>query len=91
MGGGSAARDAAHSTSSAYSDGGSLQKKSMGKSKKCALTVKQVSVTTWSLIIPAKNPNSRVKNKGVDMDVGHFLGTLGTLFGHSWSIWDAFG
>ena len=51
MGGGSAARDAAHSTSSAYSDGGSLQKKSMGKSKKCALTVKQVSVTTWSLTI----------------------------------------
>ena len=47
--GGSAARDAAHSTSSAYSDGGSLQKKSMGKSKKCALTVKQVSATTWSL------------------------------------------
>ena len=44
--GGSAARDAAHSTSSAYSDGGSTQKKSMGKSKKCALTVKQFSVTT---------------------------------------------
>ena len=48
-GGVRAARNAAHSTSSAYSDGGSLQKKSMGKSKKCALTVKQFSVTTWSL------------------------------------------
>ena len=47
--GGSAARDAAHSTSSAYSDGGRPPKKSMGKSKKCALTVKVVSVTTWSL------------------------------------------
>ena len=44
-----AARNAAHSTSSAYSDGGRPQKKTMGKSKKCALTVKQVSVTTWSL------------------------------------------
>ena len=54
-GGGSAARDAAHSTSSAYSDGGSLQKKSMGKSKKCALTVKQVSVTTWTLTSGEKN------------------------------------
>merc|ERR1712185_513158 len=47
--GGSAARDAAHSTSSAYSDGGRPQKKSMGKSKKCALTVMHVWVTTWSL------------------------------------------
>ena len=48
-GGVRAARDAAHSTSSAYSDGGRPQKKSMGKSKKCALTVKQFSVTTWPL------------------------------------------
>ena len=47
--GGSAARDAAHSTSSAYSDGGSTQKKSMGQAKKCALTVMHFSVTTWSL------------------------------------------
>merc|ERR1712185_630352 len=47
--GGSAARDAAHSTSSAYSDGGRPPKKSMGKSKKCALTVKVFSVTTRSL------------------------------------------
>ena len=47
--GGSAARDAAHSTSSAYSDGGSTQKKSMGKAKKCALTVMHFSFTTWSL------------------------------------------
>ena len=43
------ARDAAHSTSSAYSDGGRPPKKSMGKLKKCALTVKVFSVTTWSL------------------------------------------
>ena len=48
-GGGSAARHAAHSTSSAYSDGGRPQKKSMGKAKKCALTVMHFSFTTWSL------------------------------------------
>ena len=48
-GGVRAARDAAHSTSSAYSDGDRPQKKSMGKSKKCALTVMHVRVTTWSL------------------------------------------
>ena len=46
-GGVRAARNAAHSTSSAYSDSGRPQKKSMGKSKKCALTVKQFSVATW--------------------------------------------
>ena len=49
------ARNAAHSTSAATVKGFRPHKKSMGKSKKSALTVKQFSVTTWSLTSRKKN------------------------------------
>ena len=53
---GSAARNAAHSTWSAYSDGGRPQTKSMGKANSSSLTDKHFRVTTGSL-------TSRLKKK----------------------------
>ena len=48
-GGVRAARNAVHSTSSAHSEGGRPQKKSMGQSKKSSLTEKHFRVTIGSL------------------------------------------